>query len=360
MIPPAELRAIRARCTRTLSGHGPKTGRAWLDAMADADALDLPLDVYSEGPAITRLEQETAALLGKPAALFFAKGIVAQQAALLAYATPARGRTIALHPRSHLAEDESDALDRLARLHPLRVGAPETPFTTNDLAKLHQPLAAVTVELPIRRAGFLANSWAELEAIAAWCRDSNTPFHLDGARIWEIAPYYGKSLAEIAALSDSIYVSFYKGLGGMGGCVLAGPQALIDAAKPWRNRYGGDMPTIFPYVITALQGLQTHLLRMPDYHAHACTLAAALRPLPFARPLADPPHGNSFAIQLDISPEALEQAQANHAAKHGTWLFSRILPTAWPNRCTVEVAVGTATLGWTAEEFTTALTDLLT
>ncbi len=272
--------ALRASCNRILSGHGPGSARLWVDRMAASPHLGLDLDVYSDGPAMAKLETEVAALLGKPAALFFHKGVTAQQAALLAHAAASGRRVVAVHPRSHLAQDEQDALDRLAGLYPHRLGPDHAPFTSSDLAASGEHFAAVTVELPLRRAGFLAPTWEQLGEIAGWCRENHVPLHLDGARIWEVQPYYGRSLAEIAALGDSVYVSFYKGLGGMGGCVLAGPQALIDAARPWRNRFGGDLPTIFPYVITALDGLQQHLPRMGEYYRHAVAIAAAISRIP--------------------------------------------------------------------------------
>lgn len=351
--------ALRAACTRFLSGHGPKSAASWLQALASSEHIDLALDIYSQGPAITRLEAECAALLGKPAALFFHKGVTAQLAALLVHATPARGRAVALHPMSHLAYDETDALDRLARLHPVRVGRPEAPFGVEDLARLAQPLAAVTVEIPLRRAGFLTPDWAELVAISAWCRAQAVPLHLDGARIWEVAPYYGKSLADIAALSETVYVSFYKGLGGMGGCVVAGPTAFIDACRPWRNRFGGDLPTIFPYVVTALDGLRRHLPRMQAYHDHARALATALAALPGVATIPATPHGNSFALELPIAPDALARRQDALAAAEKTWLFGRLIPTAFADRTRVEIAVGEATLAWPAAEVAAMIARIL-
>ena len=357
---PEEIAAAKAGATRYLSGHGKRTGRAWLDILAATPEIDLPLDVYSDGAAMTALEQQVATLLGKPSALFFHKGVTAQQAALLALATPARGRAIALHPRSHLAEDESDALDRLARLHPVRVGSLERPFSLADLENLNQPLAAITVEIPLRRAGFIATPWDELVAISKWARATHTPFLLDGARIWEVAPYYGRSLAEIAALADVVYVSFYKGLGGMGGCVLAGEPALISACKPWRNRYGGDLPTIFPYTVTALAGLRQHLPLMPDYHRAAQSMATTLAAIPGVRLLTNPPHGNSFSAELALSPDALNQAQGRLAAERGIWLFNRVLPTPLPDRCLVEIVAGQESLTWTADDLAATIRQLFT
>ena len=60
---------------------------------------------------------------------------------------------------------------------------------------------------------------------------------MDGARLWESTHYYDKSEAQIAALFDSVYVSFYKGLGGIGGAsaaVWAATQVwpMITSAVP--------------------------------------------------------------------------------------------------------------------------------
>jgi threonine aldolase len=75
------------------------------------------------------------------------------------------------------------------------------------------------LELPQREIGGLLPEWDDLVAQAAWTRERGIALHLDGARLWEAAPFYERSYAEIAGLFDSVYVSFYKGLG-----ALAGPR----------------------------------------------------------------------------------------------------------------------------------------
>ncbi len=348
---------LRASCTRFLSGHGRSSARAWAERLLASPHIDLALDEYSDGPAIAQLEETVAGLLGKPAALWFPKGIVAQQAALLVHAAQTGSRVVVMHPKSHLALDEQDALDRLAGLLPRRIGQDHRPFTCAELATVHEPLAAVTVELPLRRAAFQAPSWEELVGMAAWARDRGTKFHIDGARIWEVAPWYGKSLAEIASLADTIYVSFYKGLGGLGGCVLAGPADFIQAAKPWRNRYGGDLAVAFPFIISALDGLAAYLPRMEIYHRHACAIAAALAGTGL---IVHPaiPHGNSFQVHFPVSADALTRATYAVAANTGTWLFGRVMEAALPGHCIAEIAVGEATLGWTPEEVAATLRAL--
>jgi threonine aldolase len=365
MIPPPDARpllpdrALRARCTRFLSGNGPMSPRAWIDRLAASPHLDRVIDEYGAGPAMEELESNVAALLGKEAALFFHKGVVAQQVALLVHAERSGQRTVALHPQCHIAADEDDALARLSGLVPVRVGLDHLPFTAADLDELRQPLAAVTVELPLRNAAYRAPSWDELAAISAWARDRKIAFHVDGARLWEVQPWYGRSHAEIAALTDTIYVSLYKGLEGMAGCVLAGPKALIEEAKPWRSRFGGNLYTAFPFVLTALEGLRRYLPRMAEYHRHATAIAAALAAVPGVVVIPEPPHSNSFQVHFAAGPRAVERAAVDIAKERGIWLFSRFQGTPLPGRSFGEFAAGEATLGWTPDEVAAIVAELL-
>lgn len=81
-------------------------------------------------------------------------------------------------------------------------------------------------------------------------RTQGAAIHMDGARLWECTPYYARSPAAIAALFDTVYVSLYKGLGGLAGCCLAGAEEVIAEARIWRRRHGapssacGPMPRL--------------------------------------------------------------------------------------------------------------------
>jgi threonine aldolase len=354
----AEKAAIRAACTKFLSFETPRSAADWVAAMAASKALTLGLDAYSAGPAITALEERVAGLLGKPAALWFPKGIIAQQAALLVHAQAAGRRTVALHPKSHLALDEAGALERLAGLTALRVGADHRHFTQDDLDTLAEPLAAVTLELPLRRAGFLGLPFEELAAISGWARARGVAFHLDAARLWEVQPWLGRGFDEIAALADSVYVSLYKGLGGLAGSVLAGSKELIAAARPWRLRFGGDLPKAFPLIITALDGLDHTLPLMGDYYRHACAIAAAIEATPGLRVFPSAPHGNSFQVHFEAPAAALQDATLRIAAETGTWLFGWFAPGQFADRAMGEIVVGSASMGWAPTEVAAALATL--
>ncbi|MBJ7415523.1 MAG: hypothetical protein JHC88_08735, partial [Niveispirillum sp.] len=175
-------RALRASCQTFLHGHGPITPRVWMERLLSMPEIDLAGDEYNAGPCIDLLQGQVADLLGKPSALFFHKAVVGQQAVLFAHRERTGRRLVAVHPKSHIAVDESDAVERLSDLRLARIGTDDAPFTLADLHAVREPLAAVVVELPLRNAGFRAPSWEDLVAMSAWCREQGIAFHLDGAR----------------------------------------------------------------------------------------------------------------------------------------------------------------------------------
>ncbi len=350
---------LRASCQHFLSGHLPRTQRTWLADLATSPLAELRLDVYNEGPAIALLEGEVATLLGKEAALFVHKGVVAQQMALRAWTDRSGKRAVALHPKSHIELDERQAYERLHPLVGLCAGADHRPFTLQELKALHEPCGAIVIELPLRRAGYKLLPWEELVAISAWAREQGIPLHFDGARLWECAPFYGRSYAEIAALADSVYVSFYKGLGGLAGCILAGPADFIEETRAWHIRLGGSLYTVFPYILAAYDGLHHHLPKMEAYVARAREVSAALAHLPGVMIVPDPPHTNAFQIYLPTTREKLQKAAEKLAKTERLWLFSSFMETTFPALTMSEITIGEAAEQWTTEEIVIALQQLL-
>lgn len=333
---------VRLRCDRALSGHRRRTVRQTLAALAESPLADLPPDSYGEGEAIAGLEREVAGLLGKPAALFAVKGVAAQQAALRAWSDRSGRRNVALHPKSHIDGDERAAFERLHNLAGVRLGTDHAPFDADDLARVAEPLGVVTIELPLRRAGYRLPEWDALVAMSQWCRAHGVPLHLDGARLWEAQPYYDRPLAAIAALADSVYVSCYKGLGGLGGALLAGPEDFIAEARVWHARHCGPLYTAFPFVLGASDGLRRHLPRMGEYYRRAQALATTLATLPGVTPTPAPPQCNAFRLCLPGRPDALKAAHLQLARETGVWLFGGFSDTLLPGLATAEVSIGDA------------------
>ena len=330
-----------------------------LRALADAVPDDAEFDSYGAGALVEDLEREVAALLGKESAVFCTSGKAAQLSALRVHADR-RGRdVVAAHPRSHVVEDEDDAIGALYGLRVARTGTLVEPFTLAELAAVREPLAAVVVELPLRRTGYRVPPWDELVAIAAHARDIGAAFHLDGARLWEAAPGYGKPLAEIAALADTVYVSFYKGLGGIAGAALAGDAETVAAARVWIGRAGATLFRMYPYAIAAREGLRTELPRMPQYHARAVELAAALRDVPGVAVSPDPPACNAFVVHLDGEHAALLAARDAVAESRGLIVFQHLTQTAHPRACSFELIVGTNALALETARIAGAIAEVV-
>ena len=149
---------------------------------------------------------------------------MAQQIALRIHAERRGRKVVAFHPTSHLELWEDKAYQRLHGLVGRHVGDARELITLDDIEGIQEPLAALLLELPQREIGGRLPAWKDLVAQVGLARERGAAIHLDGARLWESGPFYGRPLAEIAALFDTVYVSFYKGLGAPSGSMLLGEE----------------------------------------------------------------------------------------------------------------------------------------
>ncbi|MDG9704364.1 low specificity L-threonine aldolase [Streptomyces sp. DH37] len=334
---------------------------------AEVYGLDGGPDLYGNG-IVADLEERTAAVLGTEAAAFFPTGTMAQQVALRCWAGRTGNPVVALHPMAHPERHERGAPARLSGLstvHPTT--EPRTP-TADEVRELDEPFGTLMLELPLREAGFVLPTWDELVAVTEAARERDAVVHFDGARLWECAPHFGRTLPEIAALADSVYVSFYKSLGGLSGAALAGPADLVREARAWRHRYGGQVFQQWPAALSALVGLERELPRLPGYVAHAEVVAAALR-----EGLAEAgerwfrihpaePHTHQFQVWLPYDADVLTEAGVRQAEEDGTVLF-RVWEAPGtpgpPGTAVAEVTVGAPGLRWDARDVRDALYGFL-
>jgi threonine aldolase len=324
--------------------HGGPGPRGRLLELADATDEDERFEHYGSGERIGRLEARVAELLGKESAVFFPSGTMAQQIALRIWCDRRGIRTVAFHPTCHLELHEEKGYERLHGLHGTLVGDPNRLISLDDLEGIREPVAALLLELPQREIGGLLPSWEDLSAQVAWARERSVATHLDGARLWESQPFYGRPHAEIAALFDSVYVSFYKGLGGMAGAALAGDAALVAEARVWQRRHGGNLVTLHPYVVAAELALDERLHRLPVHWKHARALAAALGAVDGVEVVPAPPQTPLFHVVLRGEPERLADAALALAEERKVFLFAEPSSTTSPSWQRHEVMVGEVTL----------------
>ncbi|MGH8979520.1 MAG: beta-eliminating lyase-related protein, partial [Acidimicrobiales bacterium] len=144
-----ELERIAASCDRFIHGAGRRTATQLLQTIPE----DTAIDYYGTGGIVEELEAEIARLLGKQAALFLPTGTMAQQATLRVHADRRSRTAVAFHPACHLETHEERGYQRLHGLFGVPVGSRDAPLSLAALEQVHEPLAALVIELPQRDLG---------------------------------------------------------------------------------------------------------------------------------------------------------------------------------------------------------------
>ncbi|MFI5274728.1 MAG: threonine aldolase family protein [Ktedonobacterales bacterium] len=352
-------RAVFAQCERWLGGHGRLSLRAELEALAREAREDEVADIYGGGALIEDFEREVAGLLGKEAAVFMPSGTMAQQIALRIWSERTHRPTVAFHPTCHLELHEERGYARLHGLHARLVGEPHRLLTLEDLRQVAEPVAALLLELPQREIGGQLPEWEALVAQTGWAREQAAGVHMDGARLWEAAPYYARSYAEVAALFDTVYVSFYKGIGGIAGAALAGPAEFIAQARVWQRRHGGIPPRLFPYVLAARRGLRERLERFPAYRERALAVAHVLAAIPGITLKPDPPQTHMMHVYLRGDRERLMDAVETVAREQRVLLTTSLRACELPGYAMFELGIGDAAFALGDDEINTYFRHVL-
>jgi threonine aldolase len=354
-----ERARLQHGCDRSLRGHGLRSAADVLAELGTVSAEELVADEYGSGGVVTALETEVRELLGRPAAVFMPSGTMAQQIALRIHADRRSRQVVAFHPTCHLELHEDKAYQRLHGLIGRPLGDGRELMSLADLEAVREPLAALLVELPQREIGGRLPAWDDLVALVGSARERGAAVHLDGARLWESGPFYARPLSDIAGLFDSVYVSFYKGLGGLSGSMLLGEVDVVAEAREWRRRHGGTLYQLWPYAAAGLAGMRLRLPRMAAYVEHAQAIAPVLAGIEGVRVVPDPPQTPMMHLHLDTTAAQVTAGIRRMATEHRLWTWGGSSPTDTPGVRRVELTVGDATLALSPEQVADAVTALL-
>ena len=338
---PEQRLQLRKNCELILPDFAERSpAEEFRDMAAWCDLNGIEHDHYGKGSVVEAFEGKIATLLGMDAAVFMPSGIMAQSAALKVWAETARLSRFGMHPTSHLAMHEEEAYSSLLQCHGVLLGDRLRPLTAEDLNASPQPMACVIVELPIREAGGQLPTWDALEDLKAAARQRRLPLHMDGARLWECAAYYGKSYSEIAAGFDSVYVSVYKGIGALSGALLAGSTDFIAQARLWRRRLGGTLYHLSPMVASAAMRFDDRLALMPALYRRTLELASGLAGLAAYRVNPATPQTNMLHLYVAASVDAVANARDRIAAEDRCWLVGGLRTAEVPGWSAAEIYVG--------------------
>lgn len=249
---------------------------AMLAAMSAAEVGD---DVFGDDPTVIALEQKTADLFGKEAALFLSTGTQSNLCAMLAHC--GRGEEILVGRPYHVFSAEAHGASVLGgiALDPLEVQADNSidPQSVRDAVKPDDP------HLPITKLLSLENTVTgkavpleKQEAAANAARELGLSVHLDAARGFNAAAALDIDPKTLARCADSVSVCLSKGLGTPAGTVLCGPKDLIARALRYRKMLGGGMRQVGILAAAGLYALDNHAPRIADDHARAARLREAL------------------------------------------------------------------------------------
>ncbi len=260
-------------------------------AIAEAMVGD---DVYGEDPSINDLEEMSADIFGKEAALFVPSGTMANQVALLAHTN--HGDNVIIGVGAHNYYYESGAGGALAGVQFTVVGTGGL-FTARDVDEAvtlpdhhFAPTKLVCIENTHNRSGGRIFPIGDIEEISMFCRLWGISIHCDGARIFNAQVATGIPVKEYARHFDSICFCLSKGLGCPVGSILLGDKNFRDRAHRYRKMLGGGMRQAGFLAAAGIYALKHHVDRLAEDHENAKILAQAIAENP----------------GFDVDPESIE------------------------------------------------------
>ena len=311
--PPIDLRSDTV--TRPTDGM-----RAAVAAAAVGD------DQYGEDPTVNALQERTAGLLAKEAALFLPSGTMANQVALRVLTQP--GDEVVVSRESHAVWHETGGSAANAGVQFREIGD-KGRFTAEEFIAavkprghaIYPPTTLVEVENTHNRSGGIVFSLEECVRIGAAARSRGIASFLDGARLFNAAAASHHSAAQLAEPFDLVAISLSKGLGAPVGSMLAGRRELIERAVRYRRMFGGAMRQAGLLAAAGLYALDHHMARLVEDHANARLLAEALARNPKVD--LDLATVQTNIVVFHLKPAAPDAATVvERAAERGVLLFA--------------------------------------
>ena len=238
-------------------------------------------DVMRDDPTVLRLEEVTAEILGKEAAIYMPSGSMTNQIAVRLHCQP--GTEFICETTCHVYNMEQGAFSQLSGVVARPIEAEQGVWRLEQLQHLIRPCddhqvrtRLVTMENTHNRAGGRVVPYDRTAEICSWAHDSGLVTHLDGARLFNAVVATGIGADQWASHFDTVSVCFSKGLGAPVGSALAGPATLIREAQRHRKLFGGSMRQAGIIAAGALHALENHIDRLAEDHRHAQILGKAV------------------------------------------------------------------------------------
>jgi threonine aldolase len=202
-------------------------------------------DVYSDDPTVNKLEEESAAVTGKEAALYVPTGTMGNQLSIMAQTHP--GEEVLAHEGSHVRSIEAGAPQALSGVGFRTVSGdggriePEDVERAMAMSGFFPRIGLMVWENTHNLSGGRVIPIDVMEKTSDVARAHGLSIHIDGARIFNAVVASGVPADRYGAVADTIQFCFSKGLGAPVGSIVCGSADLVKELRYLRKRLGGGM-----------------------------------------------------------------------------------------------------------------------
>ena len=252
-------------------------------AMYEAELGD---DVFGDDPTVNRLEELSAAKMGKEAAMFVASGTMGNLVSLLTHC--GRGDEVIVGSEAHIFRYEAGGSSALGGIAQFQI--PNNADGTLPLDKVeaairggdqHEPRTRlIAIENTHNRCGGTVLSSQYMREVRALADRRGLQVHLDGARVFNATVVLGVDVKELTKYVDSVTFCLSKGLSAPVGSVICGSKDFIARTRRIRKQMGGGMRQTGVLAAAGIVALEKMIDRLADDHANARRLAEGLADMP--------------------------------------------------------------------------------
>tara|TARA_R110000868_G_scaffold332459_1_gene593505 strand:+ start:6280 stop:7302 length:1023 start_codon:yes stop_codon:yes gene_type:complete len=287
-----------------------KPTKGMLEAMMQAQVGD---DVFREDPTVNALEARIAKMFGKPTALFFPSGTMANQTALKLHTNP--GDQVICDKYAHIYNYESGGASfnsglscKLLDKNNGMFNAQHVLDAINPDAYYYSKTSLVEIENTANRRGGTCWDFNTIKDIRKVCDENSLGFHLDGARLWNALIAKNETTQQYGEVFDTISVCFSKGLGCPIGSILVGDEDIMKNAIRIRKIFGGNMRQAGYLAAAALYALDNNMNRLEEDHQKAKEIGEALSKLSIIKSI-EPIETNIVIFELNNDVKESEFVQ---------------------------------------------------
>lgn len=252
-------------------------------AMRGAELGD---DVFGEDPTINRLQDISAELMGKEAALLVSSGTMGNLVCVLTHCR--RGDEVIIGDKSHMFLNECGSMSAVGGVHPHTVI--NQPDGTMRLEDIEMAIRGDNDHWPRTRLICLENTHNRCygaplgpDYVASVCELAHgrgLEVHLDGARVFNAMVALGVEIKDLVRDVDSLSFCLSKGLSAPVGSVVCGTRDFIAEARRNRKLLGGGMRQAGIIAAPGIVALDKMVKRLTDDHKNARLLAEGISQIP--------------------------------------------------------------------------------